>query len=120
MKPRISWLLAPGIAYLLVIYLLPIGMTLHSPFQNGLGEGLSSIWEALQDPGYQRVLLITFEVALEVTIIAILLGYPTAYFLSRAAGTRRQVSANGDVSVAHQSAGAHLRLDRLAAGQRHR
>jgi ABC-type spermidine/putrescine transport system permease subunit I len=83
MKPRISWLLAPGIAYLLVIYLLPIGMTLHSPFQNGLGEGLSSIWEALQDPGYQRVLLITFEVALEVTVIAILLGYPTAYFLSR-------------------------------------
>ena len=83
MRPRVSWLIVPAVAYLLVIYLLPIGITLQSPFHNGLGEGLAAVLDALEDPGYQRVLLITFEVALEVTVIGILLGYPTAYFLSR-------------------------------------
>lgn len=83
MTPRISWLIVPAVAYLLVIYVLPIGITLHNPFSNGLGQGISSLLDALTDPGYQRVMLITFEIALEVTIIGVLLGYPTAYFLSR-------------------------------------
>jgi ABC-type spermidine/putrescine transport system permease subunit I len=78
-----GWLIAPALAYLAVVYVLPIAITLHSPFVPGIAAGGAALWEALTDPGYQRVMLITFEVALEVTVIAILLGYPTAYFLSR-------------------------------------
>jgi len=83
MAPRVSWLIAPAIAYLLVVYIVPIAVTLHSPFRSGLGQGVSALIDALTDSGYQRVMLITFEIALEVTVMAVLLGYPTAYFLSR-------------------------------------
>jgi len=83
MSPRTGWLIAPAIAYLLVVYVLPIAITLHSPFRGGLGQGMSALWDALTDSGYQRVMMITFEISLEVTAIAVLLGYPTAYFLSR-------------------------------------
>src|SRR5208283_4571013 len=65
------------------IYILPIAITLHSPFRDGVGQGMAALWDALTDAGYQRVMLITFAVALEVTVMAVLLGYPTAYFLSR-------------------------------------
>ena len=49
--------------------------------RSGLSPALPC--EALADPGYQKVLLNTFEIALIVTVAAVLLGYPTAYFLSR-------------------------------------
>ena len=83
MRPRVSWLILPAILYLLAIYVVPIVLTLDTPFQNGIGAGWATLLDALGDPGIQRVLLITFQVSLEVTAIAILLGYPTAYFLSR-------------------------------------
>jgi ABC-type spermidine/putrescine transport system permease subunit I len=83
MSPGIGWLIAPAVVYLLVVYVLPIAITLHSPFRGGFGQGMSALWDALTDSGYQRVMLITFEISLEVTVIAVLLGYPTAYFLSR-------------------------------------
>ena len=83
MRPRVSWLILPAILYLFVIYVVPIVLTLATPFQNDVGQGWASLLDALEDPGIQRVLLITFQVSLEVTAIAILLGYPTAYFLSR-------------------------------------
>lgn len=83
MTPRFSWLIAPAIAFLLVVYVLPLAMTLQAPFQPGLGAGARAVWEALADPGYQKVLLNTFQISLLVTVAAVLLGYPTAYFLSR-------------------------------------
>ncbi|GGF20956.1 hypothetical protein GCM10011611_28810 [Aliidongia dinghuensis] len=83
MRPTISWLILPAVLYLLVVYVVPIALTLGTPFQSSLGQGWSTLWDALTDEGVERVLMITFKVSLEVTAIAILLGYPTAYFLSR-------------------------------------
>lgn len=83
MTPRFSWLIAPAVVFLLVVYVLPLAMTLQAPFQPGLAAGAGAVWAALADPGYQNVLLNTFRISLIVTVFAILLGYPTAYFLSR-------------------------------------
>lgn len=83
MTPRFSWLIAPAVVFLLVVYVLPLAMTLQAPFQPGLAAGAQAVWAALADPGYQRVLLNTFQISLIVTVAAVLLGYPTAYFLSR-------------------------------------
>ncbi len=83
MKPRLSWLIVPAILYLLAIYVVPIVLTLQTPFQNSGAQGVAALLDALEDPGIQRVLLITFQISLEVTAVAVLLGYPTAYFLSR-------------------------------------
>ena len=83
MTPRFSWLIAPAVVFLLVVYVLPLAMTLQAPFQPGLAAGAGAVWAALADAGYQNVLLNTFRISLIVTVFAILLGYPTAYFLSR-------------------------------------
>ena len=83
MTPRFSWLIAPAVVFLLVVYVLPLALTLQAPFQPGLAAGAGAVWAALADPGYQNVLLNTFRISLIVTVFAILLGYPTAYFLSR-------------------------------------
>ena len=80
---KTSWLIVPCIAYMLVMYILPVIIMLYSPFQGGVGQGFMSIAEALTEPSYQRVMMTTFRTALTVTVFAILLGYPTAYYLSR-------------------------------------
>ncbi|WP_160310547.1 ABC transporter permease [Microvirga vignae] len=75
--------MAPCLAYMLVMYVTPALIMLYSPFQNGVGSGIASLGEALVEPSYQRVMMTTFRTALVVTVVAVLLGYPTAYYLSR-------------------------------------
>jgi len=83
MLRRSSWLIAPCLAYMLVMYVVPALIMLYSPFQNGIGSGFAALGEALVEPSYQRVMMTTFRTALVVTMLAVLLGYPTAYYLSR-------------------------------------
>ncbi len=80
-------LVAPGILWLLFFYVLPIGTLARTSI--GAGEG--SIWAS-----YSRVLdvygqhfLRSFGYALIATLLAILMGYPLAYFLAFRAGRFR-------------------------------
>lgn len=88
LRPNRKWLIAPAIAYLIVMYVIPVVVMLLTPFGNGLTEGWKQIVGALGQHGYQNVIWITFRISFEVTAVCIVLGYPTAYFLSRLAPER--------------------------------
>ena len=83
MKQKTAWLILPCIAYLLVTYILPAAIMFWTPFEEGIGQGLTSFGQALAEPSYRRVMATTFQISLIVTVGCIVLGYPTAYFLSR-------------------------------------
>lgn len=83
MLRKSSWLIAPCLAYMLVMYVTPALIMLYSPFQISVESGFTALGEALVEPSYQRVMMTTFRTALVVTVLAVLLGYPTAYYLSR-------------------------------------
>lgn len=83
MKQKTAWLILPCLAYLLVMYVLPTAIMFLAPFEVGIAPGLTTFGQALQEPSYRRVMGTTFEISLVVTIGCIVLGYPTAYYLSR-------------------------------------
>lgn len=83
MKHKTTWLILPCVAYLMVMYVLPTAIMFWTPFEVGIGPGLASFGQALDEPSYQRVMATTFQISLIVTVGCLVLGYPTAYFLSR-------------------------------------
>jgi ABC-type spermidine/putrescine transport system permease subunit I len=83
MNQKTAWLVLPCVAYLMVMYVLPAAMMFWTPFEAGVGAGLTDFGQAFLEPSYQRVMTTTFQIAAIVTLGCIVLGYPTAYFLSR-------------------------------------
>jgi spermidine/putrescine transport system permease protein len=87
--PRLT-LLGPGVTYWLILFLIPVGLLLaYSFFTRGPYGGvrydltLENYRRAL-DPLYTRVLLTSLRIAVATTAIALVLGYPTAYFIATA------------------------------------
>lgn len=81
-------LLGPGLTWWLLFLLIPLGLVIVTSFmQRGQFGGivyeptLSNYARAL-DPLFVRVLLFSLRVSLITTIVALLLGYPTAYFIA--------------------------------------
>lgn len=79
------WLAVPGIAFLLVFFLVPVarlmGLSLEDADTGAMTAGhYARIFET---DVYFRVLLITFRIAGLTTLFSLLLGYPLAYWLSR-------------------------------------
>jgi ABC-type spermidine/putrescine transport system permease subunit I len=70
----------PG-AFLLVLFIYPVVRFLMISVEGGT---LAHFEKALLDGLYLRVLTDTFRIALIVTLISLLLGYPIAYFLASA------------------------------------
>ncbi|TXK43003.1 ABC transporter permease [Nonomuraea sp. C10] len=81
--------LAPGLAYLVVLLLVPLALVLsYTVFQRGRFGGViyEFTWENFErlfDSLYLRVLVDSLEMAGLATLIALLLGYPTAYMIAR-------------------------------------
>ncbi|MBB4914662.1 ABC transporter permease [Streptosporangium saharense] len=81
--------LGPGLAYLIVLLLIPLATVLSfSLFRRGRFGGV--IYEAsgdnlvrLADPIYLDIVLGSLRIALVATLVALLLGYPTAYLIAR-------------------------------------
>jgi spermidine/putrescine transport system permease protein len=80
-------LLAPGVLWLAVFFLIPI-LTLA---RTSLGAGDASWWDgyARAFTGYGGFLMRSFGFALAATLIALLLGYPLAYVMAFRAGAGR-------------------------------
>lgn len=80
--------LAPGLAYLAVLLLVPLGLVLsYTVFQRGRFGGVvyeftTENFTRLFDSLYLRVLLDSLQIAGLATLIALLLGYPTAYLIA--------------------------------------
>jgi ABC-type spermidine/putrescine transport system permease subunit I len=76
-------LVLPGLVFILVMFLYPLaGLTARSVYEDGLtGEHYQRM---LAVPAYSKVLLNTVRMAVLVTIICLVLGYPLAYKLTTA------------------------------------
>ena len=85
-------LLGPGSVFLLLVFLAPLLFVLVESFQApDRVVTLSRYRDVLVDEQFRAVYLRTLKIALIVTPIAVLLAYPSAYYVSRISGRRRSV-----------------------------
>ncbi|KSV63392.1 hypothetical protein N183_35670 [Sinorhizobium sp. Sb3] len=93
------WLAAPGVVFALAFVAFPLVLTFSlsfSPFSDngGVGEGftVANYLEIASDDYFHEIFLRTFALAFAVTAIAIVIGVPEAYVLSRLKPAMRAVS----------------------------
>jgi len=86
----VGLLAVPAVVFLLVFYAYPLFrlllVSLDAP-----RFGVTHYVTFFTEPAYLRILIRTFRVSLTVTLGCLLLGYPTAYVLSRVSGRVRRV-----------------------------
>ncbi|MFC4013102.1 ABC transporter permease [Nonomuraea purpurea] len=81
--------LSPGLTYLLVLLLVPLAVVLsYSVFQRGRYGGVvyeftTENFGRLFDPLYLSVVGVSLKIAGLTTLIALLIGYPTAYLIAQ-------------------------------------
>ncbi|MEV0594109.1 ABC transporter permease [Nonomuraea cavernae] len=81
--------LAPGLVYLVVLMLVPLALVLSNVFfQRGRFGGIvyeftGENFTRLVDPLYLGVVADSLKIATVTTLIALLLGYPTAYLIAQ-------------------------------------
>lgn len=84
--------LAPGLTYLAVLLLVPLALVLsYTVFQRGRFGGViyeftTENFGRLIDPLYLGVVLTSLKIAGITTLIALAIGYPTAYLIARLPG----------------------------------
>ncbi len=85
-------LLLPGIIFLIIFFLSPLIFVLMESFKGAEG-GISFIRyrEVLSDPQFRFVFIRTLKMALIVTPIAVLVGYPSAYFITKLSSAKKSI-----------------------------
>ncbi|GAA2178617.1 ABC transporter permease [Brooklawnia cerclae] len=76
-------LLAPGLGFLLVGFLVPSVAMLFSPPGTSTGEVFVRLGQMLTDPYDLQIIGRTLMFGLVVTVICVVLGFPVAYLLAR-------------------------------------
>ncbi len=99
MKPgrlAVALLLGPPLLVFVGLYLLPLANVFVLSFfgfdrnTGKLGDlTLANYWKFLGDPFYLGILWRTLKLGVAATVLALVLGYPVAFYLSRARGRRR-------------------------------
>jgi putative spermidine/putrescine transport system permease protein len=82
-------LVLPAVAFLLVFYAFPLVRLLLVSVEAPRWS-LTHYADFFTEPAYLRILTRTFRVSLTVTACCLILGYPTAYVLSRVGGRGRR------------------------------
>src|SRR5580692_2421423 len=98
MSGRTRWplLLLPATLFFVVFYLLPVGRLLSlSIWSNGLT--VAPFAEIFRRPEFVTIAYNTLQISVGVTLLTLILGYPVAYYLSRASAS---VAALGMLFVA--------------------
>ncbi|HEY2617400.1 MAG TPA: ABC transporter permease subunit [Acetobacteraceae bacterium] len=92
-RPGTLWLTLPGLCYLLVFLLLPCLWLLSLSVEDADTGAftLAAYARAFGVGVYTRVLSTTFLIALETTLLCLLLGYPIAYWLTRQPKRRQRL-----------------------------
>jgi putative spermidine/putrescine transport system permease protein len=83
---RVALLALPAVAYLLLVYALPLIWLLGRTITGPTGLTLEPLASFFADPFNWRVIANTLEIAAMVTLICLLIGYPTAFALAWASG----------------------------------
>jgi putative spermidine/putrescine transport system permease protein len=89
MKPKPPFFLAlPAVLALSILFNLPMLWIFFKAFSQ---DGFKFYIKFMTDPFYLGILWNTVKVSLQVTFVSLLLGYPTAYFLSRTKSKIRNI-----------------------------
>ncbi|SDI55630.1 ABC transporter permease [Salipiger marinus] len=83
---RIALLAVPGLAYLAVVYALPLLLLLAKSVRTPDGLSLAEYGAFFADDYNMGVLARTLRVAALTTLLALLIAYPTAFAMARARG----------------------------------
>lgn len=83
-KKGIYFLLIPGIVLIVFSLILPLFSTIYKTFDTGSGFSLSRYAAFFKDPYSMSVYYRTLKLSLIATVISVVLGFPTSYYISRA------------------------------------
>lgn len=84
---KLFGLSSPALLLVLVILVLPVGWLFYLSFVGADGSfSLENYARMVEQKSYERIFVTTFNVSLLTTGLAILIGYPLAYFLSQLPG----------------------------------
>lgn len=83
-------LLVPALLFLAALFAYPMIDIVVRSVSGPAGATLANYRQVVDHPVYLRIFEITFEIALTVTILTLLIGYPLAYVL---AGARKAIAA---------------------------
>ncbi len=83
---RVGHLAIPGLAYLAVVYALPLVLLLAKSVRTADGLSFGEYADFFGDEFNRRVLWRTLRVAGLTTVLALLIAYPTAFAMNRARG----------------------------------
>lgn len=91
-KKSIFFLLLPGLAFILLFFLFPLLYVLWESFQSEQAFfTLTRYIKVLKDKQFQHVFMRTLRVALIVTPLAVLLGYPSAYLMTKVSSKKKSI-----------------------------
>lgn len=82
-------LLLPGVIFLAVFAIAPLIMLISGSFMGETGFTFSKYVDFFKDEYYMRILFRTLKLALISTMISVVLGFPTAYYISKAKISKR-------------------------------
>jgi len=84
-RPGIGWLALPGAGYLVLVFALPLAILLATSFRDADGAFTLAGYGAFFSDAYNAtVVWNTLKIALIVTGVCLLIGYPTAFAMARA------------------------------------
>lgn len=76
-------LIAPGLIFLLVVFVLPLLLSVGTSLHGMQGSLFAQYQKVLTDPFYRTIIWRTLRYSLYVTLICTLCGFPVAYLMSR-------------------------------------
>src|SRR5262245_50142091 len=88
---RVALLAVPAVAYLAIIYALPLVWLLARSVIGPKGFTLEPLVDFFSDPFNWRVIANTLKIASLVTLVCLVIGYPTAFVLAWARGSAQIV-----------------------------
>jgi ABC-type spermidine/putrescine transport system permease subunit I len=81
---RAAWLLLPVLVYFVALYAVPMIGMFNRSFRSDAGAlSLEHYVKLLNTPAVLKIFVSTFQLALTVTLVCLILGYPVAYLLSK-------------------------------------
>lgn len=84
-SPRVAWLALPGAAYLFLVFAVPLAVLLATSFQSEAGGlTLNGYITFFSDAFNAVVVWNTLKIAIIVTVLCLLIGYPTAFAMASA------------------------------------
>lgn len=87
----VAWLALPAVAYLLFVYALPLLLLLAHAVTGPQGLTIAPLATFFTDPFNWQVIANTLRVAALVTLVCLMIGYPTAFALAWSAGWTQAV-----------------------------